>query len=165
MSLEDIQIVEAVALATERAYNSQKLKEELDFLFSESKINPFELMRDLGFQIQKLAHPYTNKSFYLAIYEGLRAHLSETQSKTIVNHAYIKNSALWPPVLFSYTIDKSRLNRIREKLAIDQNIKHAILLDRLDGRPGHEFWIFGTKEKKQCFILDDTDGLEKEEIL
>jgi anaerobic magnesium-protoporphyrin IX monomethyl ester cyclase len=163
MTLEDIQAVEEVALATERAYNSQKLKDELDDLFMDLSLEPFDLMRSIGQKISELAHPYSNQAFYVAIIEGLKMHLPETKAKVLVSHAYYKNSQLWPPSLYPYTVDKGRLNKIREILDLDQNVKHAILIDRVDGLEGHELWTFGSQgQKKQCFILDKNDLLESE---
>jgi len=163
MSLEDIQAVEEVALATERAYNSQKLKNELDDLFMDPSLEPFDLMRSIGHEIASLVHPYSNQAFYVAIIEGLKKYHPESKAKAMVTHAYYKNSTLWPPSLYPYQVDKTRLNHIRETLGLDQNIKHAILIDRVDGLEGHELWTFGIKgQKKQCFILDKDDHLEKE---
>jgi len=160
MTFNDIQAVEAVALATEKAYNSQKLKVELDDLFKDDHLIAFDVMRSIGQQIEALSHPYTNKSFYLAVFEGLKTHIDPHQAKTVVVHAYYKNSTLCPPALFTFSFDKTKLNELRETLTIDASTKHLILIDRIDGLAGYELWTFG-KQTKTCLILNEKYQLER----
>ncbi len=163
MSYTDLQTVEAVALATEKAYNSQKLKKELDDLFRNKALNAFDVMTSIGQQIQALNHPYANKDFYLAVYEGLKAHIDAHQAQIIVTHAYYKNSVLCPTALFAYKFNKTRLNQLRKDLHIDASFKHLILMDRIDMQAGYELWLFG-KQSKACLILSDDDQFEREMI-
>lgn len=163
MTLTDIRSVEMVALATEKAYNSQKLKPELDDLFKERSIDPYDLMDHLGQKISNLIHPYTNQAFYLALYEGLCEQISSFKAKTMINHAYYRNSPLYPPSLFPVHVDKKTLNDLREGLALTQNDKHLILIDRIDGKIGKECWIYGSHPTtKRCLVLDEHHHLEKE---
>jgi anaerobic magnesium-protoporphyrin IX monomethyl ester cyclase len=163
MRLQDIQSVERVALSTEKAYNSQKLKAELDRLFEDSEHNPYDVMEHLGLKINALTHPYTNQAFYLALYEGLCEVIPEPKAKRLINHAYYRNSPLFPPSLFHNHVDKKTLNDLREHLSLTQNDKHLVLIDRIDSSKGWECWIYRSQpQSKLCLILDENHHLEKE---
>jgi anaerobic magnesium-protoporphyrin IX monomethyl ester cyclase len=161
MSQNEIQSVEKVALSTEKAYNSQKLKAELDRLVEENELEPYDVMERLGHKISSLPHPYTNQAFYLAMYEGLCEVIPETRAKTLINHAYYRNSPLFPPSLFPNHIDKKTLNDLRERLTLSQEDKHLVLIDRLDQK-GSVCWIYGASSKKRSIILDEHLQLEKD---
>jgi len=162
MSQEGIQSVEKVALSTEKAYNSQKLKTELDRLFDEVEFEPYDVMERLGHKISSLTHPYTNQAFYLALYEGLCEVIPVGRAKTLITHAYYRNSPLFPPSLFPNHIDKKTLNDLRERLALSQDDKHLVLIDRLD-KKGSICWIYNTSSsKKRSIILDEHLQLEKD---
>jgi len=161
---KDIQEVEAVALATEKAYNSGRLKTELDLILCEDDRVAFDLMASIGKEIQSLTHPYSLKQFYLAVYEGLGGFLPSTQAKALVSRAYYRNSVLCPPALFPVNPDKNRLNALREKLNLGQKIKHLILTDRVDGKAGRECWTYGTeKTPKTWMLLSENDLIEQKE--
>ena len=163
MNAEDILSLERVALATEKAYNSQKLKAELDHMFEDADLEPYNVMEKLGLKISQLAHPYTNQDFYKALYEGLCEWIPDDNAKTLINHAYYKNTTLYPPALFHVSADKSRLNALRETLALTQKDKHLVLIDRFDGKKGTECWIYSASpSNKRCVILNEFDQPEKE---
>jgi len=164
MTLSDIREVEAVALATEKAYNSGRMKQELDQLFMKPDLVAFDVMAQIGRTILALPHPYSAKQFYLALWEGLSLYLPKDQAQAWVTHAYYANHALCPPTLFPMTLDKPRLNRLREKLELSQDVKHLILSDRIDGKAGWECWLYGNRNTpKSWFLLNENERIEQKE--
>lgn len=162
MNKDDIGEVEAVALATEKAYNSGRLKDELDLILTQEGKIAFDVMAQIGKSIQNLKHPYSVKQFYEAVYDGLERFIPKNQAKALVTRAYYRNSALCPPVLFPVSIPKTRLNQLREKLALGNEVKHLILADRLDGKPGLELWLYGTlKSTKTWLLLNENETIEE----
>ena len=162
VSQEDIRLVEQVALATEKAYNSQKMKAELDQIFADPALVAFDVMGTIGKSIQALAHPYSNQALYLAVFEGLSQHITVQRAKALISHAYYKNSSFCPPALFPYQTDRVLLNRLRETLGLTQQVKHLILLDRPDGKAGHSLWTFGSLNTvKAYYLLDEKDNVER----
>lgn len=162
LSLEDIHWVEQVALATEKAYNSQKMKAELDQIFADPSLIAFDVMRSIGRSIQALAHPYSNQALYLAVFDGLSQHIPAQKAKALISHAYYKNSSFCPPALFPYQSDRVLLNRLRETLGLTQQVKHLILLDRPDGKAGQSLWTFGSLNTvKACYLLDENNHIER----
>lgn len=156
--------IEMVALATEKIYNSQKLKEELDILLAHRSDVAFDLMHAIGVKIKALPHPYTNQGLYMAIFEGLSEQIGNQTAQTLINHAYYKNSPFYPPSLFHFTFNKVRLNRVRKTLKLDQKIKHLVMIARFDGKKGHELWAYGSKETaKTYYLLNEDDQLDQEE--
>ncbi|TXT18254.1 MAG: Radical SAM domain protein [Erysipelotrichaceae bacterium] len=145
MSYKDIREVEAVALATEKTYNTQKLNQELDLVFQDEQLIAFDVMRTIGTLIKDLSHPYTNQALYHAVYQGLSQHIDPVRARKLINHAYYKNSTLCPPALFPYSFDKMRINKIKENLNLGHEVKHLILIDRIDGLQGHTCFIYGSK--------------------
>jgi len=162
VSQEDIRLVEQVALATEKAYNSQKMKAELDQILADKSLLAFDVMKDIGQSIQALSHPYSNQALYLAVYQGLCHHIPAQNAQALISHAYYRNSSFCPPALFPYHTDRVLLNRLRESLGLTQNIKHLILLDRPDGKAGKSLWTFGSLNTlKACYLLDEQDVVER----
>lgn len=162
VSQEDIRMVEQVALATEKAYNSQKMKAELDQIFTDPSLVAFDVMSSIGQSIQALSHPYSNQALYLAVFEGLSHHIPAQIAQALLSHAYYKNSTFCPPALFHYQSDRIRLNRLRETLGLTQQVKHLILLDRPDGQAGQSLWTFGSHNTaKACYLLDQDDKIER----
>ncbi len=162
MSYEDIQEVEAVALATEKTYNTQKLNEELDLVFEDESLSAFDVMKTIGVLIKDLKHPYTNQALYLSVYQGLSQHIDPNRAKSLINHAYYKKSALCPPALFPYTFDKNRINKIKEHLNLGHEIKHLILTQRIDGSLGHTCFIYGQKGTlRSMVLLDESDHTDQ----
>lgn len=106
MSLEDIKQVEYCALATEKCYNSQRLKEELDELFRDESFCAFDVMAKCGYAISQLSHPYQVLDFYRC----LEPILSEYTplSKFILEIAYYRQAKLKPSMIYpANTIDIS----------------------------------------------------------
>lgn len=163
MSPQDIQDVEWVALATEKAYNSQKLKKELDMIFKDHSLVAFDVMRSVGMHIDRLSKPYSNRQFYLAVSEGLMPHLDEQKVKALINHAYLRNSPLCPPSLYPKQADKHHLNALREILGLPDTVKHLVLNDRIDGEAGLEVWAFGPYAHKTCYVLNEHHELLRKE--
>ena len=162
MSFDDIQEVEAVALATEKTVNTQKLSEELDLVFQDEQLLAFDVMRTIGYLIKDLPHPYTNQALYTAVYKGLSKHIDPNRAKALVNHAYYRNSALCPPALFPYVFDKTRINKIKETLNLGQEVKHLILIDRIDGLQGQTCFIYGQKGTlRSVVLLDESDHADQ----
>jgi radical SAM superfamily enzyme YgiQ (UPF0313 family) len=161
MSEADLNRVEAVALATEKTYNSQKLREELSGIFE--RVEPFLVMTSIGEHLKRLPTPYTNQAFYLAVYAGLCETIDPATAKAVVQHAYLRQSKTLPPKLFAESIDKKTLNALRKHLNLPAHIKHLVLSDRLDGLPGHIVWCFGNPSKiPSPIVLDQVFPIEKE---
>jgi len=163
MSPEDIRQVEMVALATEKAYNSQKVKAELDKLLSDQQLSAFDVMRSIGSKIADLKKPYSNRDFYLAIAQGLLPYGDEKRIKALISHAYLRNSPLCPASLYPRFVDKRQLNALREKLGLPDSIKHMILNDRIDSKAGIEVWVFGSKSDKAYYLLNENYDIQRKE--
>jgi anaerobic magnesium-protoporphyrin IX monomethyl ester cyclase len=161
MSEADLRQVEAVALATEKAYNSQKLREELILIFE--SVDPFQVMSRIGDQLLRLPTPYTNQAFYLAVYHALCEMIHPDRAKALVQHAYLRHAKTVPPKLFETVIDKRTLNGLRKHLALPDHIKHLVISDRIDGDPGYLVWCFGNQPKEPTPItLDAILPIEKD---
>jgi hypothetical protein len=98
MSLEDIKQVEYCALATEKCYNSQRLKEELDDLFIDSSICAFDVMAKCGYAISQLNHPYQVLDFYQCLEPVLNEYTD--LSKYIIEKAYYRQAKLKPKLIY-----------------------------------------------------------------
>ena len=98
MSLEDIKQVEYCALATEKCYNSQRLKEELDELFKDKLICAFDVMAKCGYAISQLAHPYQVIDFYRCL-EPILNEYTDT-SKYLIEKAYYRQAKLKPKLIY-----------------------------------------------------------------
>jgi anaerobic magnesium-protoporphyrin IX monomethyl ester cyclase len=146
MSKSDLQSVEAVALATEKAYNSQKLRDELHLAFKLA--DPFACMKSIGHHLLELSRPYTNQAFHLAIYAGLSEHLPQERAKALVLHAYLRHATILPPKLFPDSIDKATLNALRTLINADDSIKHIVISPRLDDQVGVLVWCYGSHPQK-----------------
>ena len=122
----------------------------------------FDVMKTIGSMIKDLSHPYTNQALYKAVYQGLSKHIDPNRAKTLVNHAYYRNSDLCPPTLFPYSFDKLRINKIKEHLNLGHEVKHLILIDRLDGMKGHTCFIYGQKGTlRSMVLLDESDHADQ----
>jgi radical SAM superfamily enzyme YgiQ (UPF0313 family) len=161
MSESDMKRIEIVALATEKAYNSQKLREELSLVFESE--DPFQVMTRIGEHLLHLPTPYTNQAFYLAIHHALSEILDSDRAKALVQHAYLRHAKTVPPKLFESSIDKRILNALRNRLALPDHIKHLVISDRIDGSSGYLLWCFGSQPNEPTPIrLDSIPLLEKD---
>jgi len=98
MSFEDIQQVEYCALATEKCYNSQRLKEELDELFKDDSICAFDVMAQCGYTISQLNHPYQVLDFYRCLEPVLNKYFK--RSKYYIEKAYYRQAKLKPRLIY-----------------------------------------------------------------
>ena len=153
MSEADLNQVEAVALATDKAYNSQKLRLELALVFQTA--DPFEVMKRIGDQLQRLAKPYPNHAFYQAVLGALGTVIDPRKAQALVLHAYLRHAKTLPPKLIETPTDKRTLNALRYHLNLPDTVKHLVLSDRLDDRPGHLVWCFGTLPQTPTPIVID----------
>lgn len=161
MSKADLESVEAVALATERVYNSQKMRDELLRVFAAH--DPYGVMESMGRMLQKLVHPYTNQDFYTAIYSGLYEHLPQSQAQALVQHAYYRQSKMLPPKLFDESLDKTTLNALRSAINADSSVKHLAVSQRIDGQSGWLIWCYGsTPQVPSPIVLTTWPTLEKD---
>ncbi len=161
MSEEDLKIVEAVALATEKAYNSQKLRLELDLVFQMA--DPFSVMARIGNQLQRLSKPYTNQAFYRAVLEAMSLVIDPQKATALVMHAYLRNANTLPPKLIDTSTDKRMLNALRKQLNLPDSVKHLIITDRIDDQPGQLVWCYGTPPQTPTPItIDSLPPVEKD---
>ena len=161
MSEADLKIVEAVALATEKAYNSQKLRLELESVFRLT--DPFQVMARIGSQLQTLPKPYTNQAFYRAVLEVLSSEIEPHKAQALVLHAYLRNAKTLPPKLIDLSTDKRILNALRTQLNLSNTVKHVVITDRIDDQPGHLVWCFGSHPQTPTPIaIDHLPILEKD---
>lgn len=98
MSSEDIKQVEYCALATEKCYNSQRLKEELDELFKDDSICAFDVMAQCGTAISQLNHPYQVLDFYRCL-EPVLSDYSKL-SRYNIEKAYYRQAKLKPKLIY-----------------------------------------------------------------
>lgn len=112
MSFEDIKQVEDCALATEKCYNSQRLKAELDELFRDSSICAFDVMAKCGYAIRHLDHPYQVLDFYRCLEPVLCEYTS--LSKYFIEKAYYRQAKLKPKLI--YPADNIDINYYRKCL-------------------------------------------------
>ncbi len=126
MDKVDIDAVEAVALATEKCYNSGRLKKELDAWFKQD-VEPFDMMYKIGNALMTLAHPYQIKAFYLSIYEVIRD--IHDEARAFVEEAYYRQNKTRPSLLFPMEVDLETCKRLSQR---DERIHHAILIKQKD---------------------------------
>ena len=126
MDKVDIEAVEAVALATEKCYNSGRLKKELDAWFKQD-VEPFDMMFRIGKALMTLAHPYQIKAFYLSIYEAIKD--IHDEARAFVEEAYYRQNKTRPSLLFPMEVDLETCKRLSQR---DERIHHAILIKQKD---------------------------------
>lgn len=161
MSEADLATVEAVALATEKAYNSQKFRHELRIVFQIA--DPFVVMARIGSEIQKLPRPYTNQAFYRAILDALASLMAPQKAQALVLHAYLRGAKTLPPKLVETHPDKRILNAVRQQLNLPDSIKHLVITDRIDDVPGYLVWGYGsTPQHPIPWMIEDLPPLEKD---
>ena len=122
MNKLDIEAVEAVALATEKCYNSGRLKQELDVWFK-MDVEPFDIMFEIGRALQNLKHPYQIKQFYLNIYDAIKD--SHPNPRMFVEEAYYRQNKTRPSHLFESEVDMETCKRLSKS---DERLHHAILM-------------------------------------
>ncbi|HCT62852.1 MAG TPA: hypothetical protein DIC19_01990 [Erysipelotrichaceae bacterium] len=122
MNKVDIEAVEAVALATEKCYNSGRLKKELDLWFK-SNVEPFDVLFVIGKALMKLGHPYQIKEFYLNIYDAIKN--IHPNPRSFVEEAYYRQNRTRPSQLFEMEVDLEVCKRLSQS---DERIHHAILM-------------------------------------
>lgn len=127
MSFEEIKQVEYCALATEKCYNSQRLKSELDALFQDESIVAFDVMAECGYAIAQLNHPYQVKDFYQALYPVLSKYTDRAQF--LIEKAYYRQAKVKPSLI--YPIEQFDLNFYRKALLkiTEQANKAVFLMD------------------------------------
>ena len=118
----DIEAVEAVALATEKCYNSGRLKKELDAWFKED-VEPFDGMLRIGKALMMLSHPYQIKTFYTSIYEAIRD--IHRDPRAFVEEAYYRQNRTRPSPLFPMEVDMAMCKRLSKT---DERLHHAIIM-------------------------------------
>jgi hypothetical protein len=146
MSFEDIKQVEYVAKSTEKCYNSQKLKNELDQLFSDPNIPAFDLMAELGFAINQLPHPYQVIDFYRALTPVLRNYTQHAQ--TIIELAYYRQAKQKPSLI--YPLDSIDITLWRKLLLRYHPLAHKALWVKDDK---HMIAILYLSDKQIWFTL------------
>ena len=119
MNQEDIKQVEYVALATEKCYNSQRLKTELDTLFLDETICAFDVMAKMGYAISLLKHPYQVIDFYKCLDPILNEYTSK--SRYYIEKAYYRQAKLKPSLI--YPVLDIDVNKYRKYLL--QYTEHA----------------------------------------
>lgn len=122
MDKKDIEAVEAVALATEKCYNSGRLKKELDLWFKED-VEPFDVMFKIGKALMTLSHPYQIKAFYTCIYDAIKdIHLDP---RAFVEEAYYRQNRTRPSQLFPMKVELEICKRLSKT---DERLHHAIMM-------------------------------------
>ncbi len=118
----DIEAVEAVALATEKCYNSGRLKKELDAWFKQD-VEPFDVMFMIGKALLSLGHPYQIKQFYQNIYEAIFD--LQPGPRAFVEEAYYRQNRTRPSLLFPMEVDQELCKQLSRN---DERLHHAILM-------------------------------------
>lgn len=129
MTLEDIKQVEYVAKATEKCYNSQRLKKELDQLFSDANIPTFDVMAEMGYVINQLQHPYQVVDFYRVLKPILSKYTHKAQ--IYIELAYYRQAKRKPSLI--YPLDGIDIAVYRKFLAKLHPLSHkAIWINDID---------------------------------
>lgn len=129
MTQEDIKQVEYVAKATEKCYNSQRLKIELDQLFSDSNVSPFDVMAKMGYAIDQLPHPYQVVDFYRVLTPILSNYTNKAQ--TYIELAYYRQAKQKPQLI--YPLNVMNIDVYRKYLSKLHSLAHkAIWIKDID---------------------------------
>ncbi len=155
MSLSDIKEVEYVAKATEKCYNSQRLKPELDELFSDLTIPTFDVMAEIGYAINQLSHPYQVIDFYRTLTPILHKYTSKAQ--TFIELAYYRQARQKPSLI--YPLDSIDINVYRKYLANYHPLAYKAIWIK-DTDTVHAI-IYGT-DKQFWFTLNNEGDLINE---
>lgn len=126
MDKSDIEAVEAVALATEKCYNSGRLKKELDLWFKQD-VEPFDIMFTIGKALKTLDHPYQIKQFYTRIYDAIQ--VLHPNPRSFVEEAYYRQNKTRPSLMFDLEVDTELRSRLSKA---DERLHHAILMRQDD---------------------------------
>jgi len=155
MTLDDIKQVEYVAKATEKCYNSQRLKPELDLLFNDPSIPTFEVMAKIGYVINQLPHPYQVVEFYRVITSILKKYTNKAQ--TYIELAYYRQAKQKPSLI--YPLDSINIEVYRKFLSKYTQLSHkAIWINDID--KVHAI-IYGS-DKQIWFVLSKEGDLINE---
>lgn len=112
ISADDIEKIETVALAIEKAYNSGRLRTLLQNHLVQQSMSSFDLFLKMGRAIQKLHHPYNLRDFYLACYAGLKLEVKDARYQ--IECAYYTAHKMRPQLLFSSDIDIKTMHFIKK---------------------------------------------------
>lgn len=123
MTFDDIKQVEYVAKATEKCYNSQRLKPELDQLFSDINIPTFDVMAEMGYAINQLPHPYQVVEFYRVLTPILNKYTNKAQ--TLIELAYYRQARQKPSLI--YPLDSIDINVYRKFLSKYHPLAHKAI--------------------------------------
>lgn len=155
MTLDDIKQVEYAAKATEKCYNSQRLKPELDLLFNDSNIPTFDVMAEIGYVINQLPHPYQVVEFYRVITSILKKYTNKAQ--TYIELAYYRQAKQKPSLI--YPLDSINIDVYRKFLSKYTQLSHkAIWINDTD--KVHAV-IYGS-DKQIWFVLSKEGDLINE---
>jgi anaerobic magnesium-protoporphyrin IX monomethyl ester cyclase len=125
----DIQVIEAVAFATERLYNRKRLKRVLDDYFQNNPYSPFKVMLVLGQAMMRLKHPYSEQD----IFEELMSTVLEDEHMKVlkdeIEKAYYLNAHQNPVKLKGrYELDLIKMYKQYVSRFTQQNVKNVVLV-------------------------------------
>jgi len=123
MSYDDIKQVEYVAKATEKCYNSQRLKEEFDLIFEDSTLCAFDIMAECGKALSVLKHPYQVIEFNRTLSSILEKY--DSKARFYIEKAYYRQAKLKPTLIFP--MNSTNLNLYREYLSHYTEMSHKAI--------------------------------------
>jgi anaerobic magnesium-protoporphyrin IX monomethyl ester cyclase len=155
MSYDDIKQVEYVAKATEKCYNSQRLKEELDLIFEDSTLCAFDIMAECGVALCLLDHPYQVIEFYRTLSPILEKY--NPKARFYIEKAYYRQAKLKPTLIFP--MNSLNLDLYRAYLSHYTEMSHkAIWIEE----EKYIYAIIYQKDKQSWFELNRQGELIRE---
>ena len=138
MSETDIKDVEAIALATDKLYNSQRIKEGLDQLFI--GVEPYPIMLKIGQDLLDLSHPYSTQQFYRCILASLSAMIESDHAYRLIAYHYYQEAKMIPSSL----IDRLNIDALPYRPMLNQmtQLKHYVIVPSYDLCALHDIWIY-----------------------
>ncbi len=155
MSEEDMESVEIVAAAIEKTYNSQKIRETLGIWVAQYNLNAYDLLHSIGQGIAMLPRPYSQKDFFACLLQSCENMIPNAAAR--LKSDYYRLSSLYPqPFWFENTLDETQMilrKAVQKKLNADkQKFQHLRILERADGLPGYDVWLYPSLGKSHTRI-------------
>ncbi len=164
MSQEDFDSVDLVAMAVEKTYNSQKIRETLGQWVAQYHLNAYDLLHTIGVGLKQLPRPYSQKDFFACLLKSSMNFVPN--ASVLLKSDYYRLNNLFPqPFWEEEGLDEEEIllrKVIRKRLNEGKmNYKHLRILERTDGLPGYDIWLYPALGKSHTRIRLNEE-LEKE---
>lgn len=117
MKQEELESIEDVYHATEKYYNSGRLRNAIDLLIEQNpQLSPFQFLMDLGKRMQHLANPYQLADLYSLCFLEMAEVVSELEASARVNTDYYMNCHKRPKRFHPYQPSVALKKELRKRL-------------------------------------------------